>query len=301
MNDQVMSIKNELCVKIGMDRDQLEKKIALYISLIDDTPTSILKYHHQSESQIKFYQELKKILNSTEIQMFHQITMLELMNKFSIRVKKILVPPSIIEIFKLEFERILALIKNDSIFIFDWSNDSFAKDMGICTFRLIPTGAQLVEISGVSRRIVFSDFKKVISNLFFFARKTGGFKPYYEIHTHSGNLGDFNPEGWNRCYVRIGELLKLNPEIKGMQGGSWFYDPALSKISPRLAYLSEVPCANGAKVFFVQEEGKSSSALSKSESRKQSYVDGKYTPKAYLLVWPRENLIRFSEENKDLL
>lgn len=301
MNDPIMSKKNELCVEIGIDRNILEKRIENYISLLDDIPSSISKYHHQSEGQTKFYQELKKTLDPKKIYLFHKIVLLELINRFPHRVKKIHVPPSIIEMFKLEFERIFRLIENDINFIFDWSNDSFAKDMGICTFRLVPAGAQLIEISGVSRKIVFSNFKKILSNLSFFTFKTAGFKPFYEIHTHSGNLTEFNPEGWSRCYVRIGELLKLNPNIRGMQGGSWFYDPALSNISPRLTYLREVPCANGAQVFFIQDEGKDSSALSKSEARKQSYTEGKYLPKAYLLVWPRKNLIQFSEENKCLL
>ncbi len=301
MRDQIKCKRNDLISEIAVDQNILEKKITEYFLLLDRISSSISKYHHQSEAQIIFYSELKKILAPAKIQLFHQILMLDLIDKFPQRVKKIRVPPSIIEMFQIEFKRIFELISNDAVFVFDWSNDSFAKDMGICSFRLIPAGAQLVEISGISRAILFNNFNKITSNLFFYIFKMYGCKPFYEIHTHSGNLAEFNSDGWTRCYVRIGELLKLNPEIKGMQGGSWFYDPALLTISPRLAYLRECPCANGAKVFFVRNENENSSALAKSELRKKYFAEGKYLPKAYLLVWPRKNLIQFSEENRNCL
>ena len=131
--------------------------------------------------------------------------------------------------------------------------------------------------------------------------KLKGGKPIYTIHTHQGNLADFNPDGWNRCYVRIGQLLQLNPDIKGMQGGSWFYDPALSEISPRLAYLREVPCQNGASIFFSSVEDHTSSALSTSASRVEKFKNGEYVPRAFVLVWPRDAMIKFSEKHKDLL
>jgi hypothetical protein len=156
-------------------------------------------------------------------------------------------------------------------------------------------------LSGIPKKWLFNRPYRALQSIWFLLFKMNGSKPTYEIHTHSANLNDFNPAGWNRCYVRIGQLLKLNPEIKGMQGSSWFYDPALAQISPRLAYLREVPCENGAHVFFVRNEGKGSNALAKSKSRGDLYDQGKYTPKAYLLVWPRQKLIDYSDQNIELI
>ncbi|CAN5812012.1 hypothetical protein BH11PSE12_BH11PSE12_21780 [soil metagenome] len=301
MENKFFSKKSELEQILGVQKNLLDEKVSEYISLTDALSSLGVKYHFQSQEQQDFYRTFEQDFGKKNIGIFHKIVMLELMNQFPARVQKLKIPLSIVEMFHAEFERIVNLIGNDSNFVFDWTNDFFAKDMGICTFRIIPAGAQLVEISGVPRRVILRNLSQLPAALPFFLFKTKGFKPFYEIHTHSGNLTEFSLDGWNRCYVRIGELLKLNPEIKGMLGGSWFYDPFLSVISPRLEYLRGIPCENGAKVFFSQDEGADSSALSKSESRKKMYVDGKYTPKAFLLVWARDDLINFSERNAKLL
>ena len=85
-------------------------------------------------------------------------------------------------------------------------------------------------------------------------------------------------------------MLALNPEIRGMWGGSWFYDPALERISPRLEYLRSVPQDNGAYVFYSNIDI-NGGALSKSDTRKQAYEDGKYLPKSYSVIWPRRHLL----------
>jgi hypothetical protein len=169
--------------------------------------------------------------------------------------------------------------------------------MGICTFRLLPVGPGLIEVSGFSRRVLFNELSKIIPNLWFFIFKAKGSKPFYEIHTHLANVSEFNPDGWLRCYVRIAELLQMNPEMKGFQRSSWLVDPALSEISPRLEYLRIVPSANGAKIFFVKKEDESCGALSKSETRKMLYHEGKYIPRAFLLLWPRKEMINYVNEN----
>lgn len=280
---------------------QFETAVAEYIKLIDSVPSRMAKYHEKSDAENAFYSKFVLNHGSEKIDRFHRELLSELMESFSARVKLIKVPTSILEIFKLEFARIRQILESDKEYVFDWINDRFAKDLGICTFRLIPAGAQLVEIHGFPRSVVFTRLSRILPNLWFYLFQLKGGKPIYTIHTHQGNLSDFNPEGWNRCYVRIGQLLKLNPEIKGMQGGSWFYDPALSIISPRLAYLREVPCQNGAAIFFVGTEDHTSSALSTSASRVEKFKTGEYVPRAFVLAWPRDALITFAQENSHLL
>ena len=59
-------------------------------------------------------------------------------------------------------------------------------------------------------------------------------------------LNEFNEQGWDKCYLRIADLLDLRKDIQGMIGTSWFYDPQLLEISPRLAYLQKCPLERGA-------------------------------------------------------
>lgn len=285
----------------ALEKRQFEMAVSEYIELIDDEPVRIAKYHEKSDAENAFYSKFVTNYGVEKISGFHKELLLELMDRFSTRVKAIKIPDSILGIFKIEFERIQKIIQDDKAYVFDWTNDRFAKDLGICTFRLIPAGAQLVEIHGFPRSVVLTEISRVVQSLCFYLFRLKGGKPIYTIHTHQGNLSDFNPEGWNRCYVRIGQLLKMNPEIKGMQGGSWFYDPALSTISPRLAYLRAVPCQNGAAIFFLGTEDHTSSALSTSASRVENFKAGEYVPRAFVLAWPRDALIRFAEKNSGLL
>ena len=297
----MISKKKALENEIGIDQEVLAVLVEKVILLSDQIRLTNAKYHFISINLREFYRQFKKNFGPEKIPVFHKIVMLELMHQFPIRSKSINVPDSIVEVFQSEFHRIFNLIEQDSLYVFDWTNDFFAKDMGICTFRLIPAGAQLIEVSGLPRSVLVRDLPKIFKNLWYFVFNLRGAKPLYEIHTHSGNLSDFNQDGWNRCYVRIGELLALNPSIKGIQGGSWFYDPKLAAISPRLEYLRSVPCVNGARFFFIRDEGEKSNALAKSESRTKLFESGKYRPRAFLLVWGRAELIEYSKKNRHLL
>lgn len=174
----------------------------------------------------------------------------------------------------------------------DWlelDNDTFQKEFGVATLRLYVCGAQLVDYRcGVPRSIVFrGGIGRVLSNAGYFVR-VGGFKPFFQIHTHIHRLAHFTESGWNECYQCCVDLYSIHPDVLGMYGGSWFYDPRIKEISPRLAYLQEIPLAGGARLFRSgpSEEG-SKDALSTSPTRKDLFNKGLYEPCSYVLVWDR--------------
>ena len=80
-----------------------------------------------------------------------------------------------------------------------------------------------------------------------------------------------------------------------MAGTSWFYDPQLETVSPRLSYLRARPIERGA---FIVRSGTLpfdiQSATAKSENRRRLYEAGKYIPVAYTLLWPREKLLAWA-------
>jgi hypothetical protein len=84
-----------------------------------------------------------------------------------------------------------------------------------------------------------------------------------------------------------------------MFGASWFYDPALDEISPRLGYLRKTPIAGGA--FFIQgdatEEDKRN-ALSTSSTRQKLYDEGKYIPRSHMLIWGKNDQINWANKHK---
>lgn len=179
-------------------------------------------------------------------------------------------------------------------------NDIFQKEMGITNLRLYVAGSQLVDIRcGIPRSIILKKGLLRMPTLLLKFIRTGGFKPFFQIHTHKFNLRKFNEDGWNECYLCCVELYELHPESLGMFGASWFYDPALNEISPRLSYLSNIPLLGGAFIIrFSQDDESKENAISTSETRKQLYLEGKYKPTSYMLVWPKSKQIQWIKKIK---
>lgn len=184
----------------------------------------------------------------------------------------------------------------------DWMNidgDLFHKDFGLITLRLFAAAAQLLDIRcGIPRSILFTEGALASVKKGQAIMSMGGFKPYVQIHTHLSDLDDFNEEGWNECYRCCAELYEKMPQLLGMFGASWFYDPVLDDISPRLAYLRKIPQDGGAHVLYVSTGGDHiDNATSTSPSRRKLYEEGKYMPKSYMLAWGKREQIDWAKRN----
>jgi len=181
----------------------------------------------------------------------------------------------------------------------DWlelDHDTFQKEFGLATLRLYVCGAQLVDPQcGIPRSMMLAGgLGQVLSSTAYFVR-IGGFKPFFQIHTHVHRLDHFNEAGWNECYQCCAELYSVHPEVLGMYGGSWFYDPKVKEISPRLKYLQEIPVAGGARLFRTgPSEDCTNDALSTSPTRKDLFNKGLYQPCGYALVWDRASQRRWA-------
>lgn len=124
-------------------------------------------------------------------------------------------------------------------------------------------------------------------------------KPWLEVHTESRELSDFNEAGWDRAWATAAEILKRRPEMAGMLGSSWFYDPPLEQISPRLAYLRLNPLKHGA---FMIHQGSgdihTQRAATSSPTRAALIEKGEYTARSWIVAWPRAALIRWADARK---
>ncbi len=121
-------------------------------------------------------------------------------------------------------------------------------------------------------------------------------KPWLEVHTESRELSDFNEAGWDRAWATAAEILRRRPHMAGMLGSSWFYDPPLEQISPRLAYLRLNPLKHGA--FMVHQgpgEIHTQRAATSSPTRKALIEEGEYTARSWIVAWPRAALIRWAD------
>jgi hypothetical protein len=240
----------------------------------------------------------RKELYSRILEKYHQLLMLGLIESFETRSALKRIPESIRVLFEVEFKRILDEMRlgRDGFYLYE--TEEFLKDLAVCRLKLYPCGAEFLdELSGIPRVLLLKGgLSQCLDGLAFHVVRRNGFKPYYELHMHAPLRASFTREGWDATYVRIADLLKLNRDIKGVSCTSWWYDPKLETISPRLTYLRRVPLENGARMFFVGlDRDAASGAIRMSETRKRLYESGQYVPALYLMAWARGDLIAWAD------
>jgi hypothetical protein len=207
-------------------------------------------------------------------------------------------PREIVDLYCEWFTRVLNDFHERSDGYYSVKEPAFCHDVGVCCLRSIPVGgAWVVRKSGIGLRfLLILGPWQVIKYVSFVIRKTGGFSPFYEIHTVSRYLNLFGAEEMELAYTRIAELMKRDPGIRGVIREGWLLDPNLEKISPNLAFLRKVPQENGARLFpCVTTSNNIRGALSMSSIRRRLYNEGKYQPTAYSYIWPRGALIEWSK------
>ncbi|WP_052494040.1 hypothetical protein [Nitrosospira sp. NpAV] len=230
--------------------------------------------------------------------LYHKLVLATLIADFGWRAQKGL-PLSVASQYEVEFRRILEQFDTNPHEFYTQENDLFNKDLAICRGKLIPCGAELVdEFSGVPRSTAFRDgINQLLGVLWFFTARSGGFRPFYEMHMDPRSRRQFTPEGWDRCYLRVADLLEMNPQIKGLFGSSWWYDPRVEEITPNLGFLRHRPLQNGACIFRMGSDGAAiGNATGHSRRRREQYEKGEYMPTNYLMVWAREDLLRWAKQ-----
>jgi hypothetical protein len=177
--------------------------------------------------------------------------------------------------------------------------DVFLKELGLATLRLYAGASSVIDPhSGVGRSLLWKGgLHRLPGRLLLFAR-AGGFRPYFEVHVHKLYQEEFNEAGRNECYRCCAELYDLHPEVLGMIGGSWFYDPAVAGISPHLAYLRTVPESGGARVLFVSYDDQAvANATATSAKRRALHAAGAYSPASWTLVWAKCDQLAWARQS----
>lgn len=177
-------------------------------------------------------------------------------------------------------------------------DDSFLKDVRIAGGYSVPCGAQDVDLNGAIRRTAGLKAVARLKGVRSGARILWSGGPHwFRIHTDSRFTDEFNESGWERCYRRIADLLVTRPDVKGMAGTSWFYDPQIMRVSPRLGYLQRTPLGAGAFLLWNGPGAvHTQRATATSATRRSLVEEGTYLPVCYTLVWPRDSLIGWARE-----
>jgi len=181
-----------------------------------------------------------------------------------------------------------------------FEHDLFRKEFGLATVRLYAAGARLIDPRcGIQRSMLLRGSPRDWLRCAHTLGMAGGFKPYFQTHIHTFMLEGFTAEATEELYRCCADLYALHPEALGSFAASWFYDPAVARVSPRLAYLREIPESGGARTLFVSA-GKDAigNALSKSANRRRLHEAGEYQPKVYMLVWPKKRQQAWARANR---
>lgn len=289
-----------------MVREQLlQRSPGLLQAKLDYPPDSLLKlfevqdpflgYSRLPEGFVRACEKLQARLGSDAFSDFLQLLLVQMASEFDARFAA----SALGEAFLPEFESNLTRILDRAARPEDWraslSDDVFLKDLGIARQVLIPCVSHLIyRHSGVPRRLLARQtLPCLIRAATYLTLRTGGVRPFLENHVHLAMVEHFNPAGRERCYGLIARLLELWPEAKGLVGGSWYYDPHVGRVTPKLAYLHDVPARKGAIFLRIgSQSDQVAGALARSQTRRRLHETGQYRPMSYLMVWSRADILR---------
>jgi len=268
------------------------------IRLLDATPDR-LSYSHINP-EVTAMLEAAGDRGSALSSEYHKLLLLELIEHHKARIAASNLPASIKSLYARNFVRIAddAAQDRQSPAFYHFRNDKYLKDLGVCSGRIIPAGAQKLNRYdlplGALRHAGLGQLIKAALCL----ARMGGRGPVYDMHTDSHDadlLSEFSPEGWRRFYVNVAELMQVQRDVRGLFGIGWFFDPRVAEISPRLAYLRDLVHESGGQIFKVgANDGARESALATSPTRRKLHEEGRYVPTDYMALWDRRSLMRWA-------
>ncbi len=89
--------------------------------------------------------------------------------------------------------------------------------------------------------------------------------------------------------------LEMNPQVRGLMAGSWWFDPRMEKITPILKKMGDLMLGNGALLFRYGPDSSSlKNALANSPARQKLYDQRQYFPETHFVVWPRDSLTEWA-------
>ena len=266
-----------------------------YIQLLDSTQRGKSMYDISPRVHA-FWDRVIIEWGQEALEIYHRVTMLELMDAFSERARQHDYPASILRQFRLSFARIEKTILRNPVGAYPHDGDNFIKDFSLCRQTAFPGGGAWVieHCGGFARSVMFTGgIGQFFRFAWFYLFVTRGHRPLYAPHIHNELVHLHTQRERQACHLRIAEMLERHPQVKGMAGSSWLTDPALRSVSPRLRWVRDIPEANGSKYFRVGEDI-DGGALTRSATRRQLYEEGKYTPTKYLNIWARKSMIAWA-------
>jgi len=104
----------------------------------------------------------------------------------------------------------------------------------------------------------------------------------------------------NRSWYRIARSVEMQPDIKGLVATSWLLSADTFKVSPHLSFVNKPFVESGAIVTSAGEADEAAGYLIGSALRRRLYESGKFKPTLGLILWSREQMIRWALSHPEL-
>lgn len=236
------------------------------------------------------------------LQCIHRLALLQLMARSLSALETATVSVAINDAVEKWYRDICMRI-DDPDYRFDASDDFFKKDIQIAALRMWPTSSVChFERSGIPRAFLLKGgWQQACMGLkSLFVDLKGHYRDLFEIHLEDRRVNPhFIEAGWRRMYMELAAELALHPEIPGVFAQGWFWDPAVAEINRNTEYLRRLPEAGGASFFRLAEDHDPNHPSLKNKKRRRLYTEGNYVPTWYLMIWPRDKLLEWFQQEKD--
>ena len=170
----------------------------------------------------------------------------------------------------------------------------------VATFQRFPAGQFEWQVGEFRRSWIFQSNRKCRLMLHLFG-KMGGRAPLFEMHVHERRKSRLIllEKQANISYYRVARSIEKQPEVRGVMLRSWLFSEATARVTPRLAWLREIPLEAGASIFDLGEAPPVTGFLTGSEARRRLYVEGIYRPMMACVLWPRQALIDWASRHPE--
>jgi hypothetical protein len=296
VNDKKAQLENELA---SISKDIICRfPVSNYLNTArSNTGFGRLLHFQQARKLSRSFRQITDRYGSRALSLYLKLALCYFIGDSLERLSEENLPDEIVLFYHEWFKMVLDEFSTQPDDHYDCRSLSFTMDVMACSLRDIPVGgAWILETRRAGLRPFWGGgIRQFFDYLQFLILKCGGFRSYFTTHTVPRYLSRFNEREMNLAYQRIAELMKLNPRIRGIYRRSWFLDPHLQEISPKLAYLRQVPLQNGAKLFAAcPTKLDTKYALAVSPTRRRLHAEGKYLPTGYALVWPRKEFLAWA-------
>lgn len=215
------------------------------------------------------------------------------------QVDDIVVHPGVKRLICNEFQYFSRSPARESA-LFTLDSYSFWAFCKIALLRRFPAGQYQWEPSAFPKSFfVKLPVRTMPSVAFFIATQMKGFAPYIEPHMPARSVLLIEKES-DKAWYRMARSVEANPSLKGLVAFSWLHSSDTYRISPHLSFVNKPFVESGAIITTIGFADQKSGFLEGSEQRKKLYESGDFKPTEGVVIWSREQMIRWAKAHPEL-